>query len=244
MPCAAHLKSVFGFLSNKFVRTADEAERQKEYVFVEDDGMGGLRMAAGLREELERSPAFRDMLADLTDFMISRYETKFSKRYADTDLVLYEKYTYEDVCRLLNWPTNMTAQNIGGYFYEKQTKTLPVFVNYHKAEDAIAYEDRFISPSHLVALSKTKRRTTSADADHMFKRTAEDKDNRIYLFVRRNKKDQGEAKAFYFLGEIEARGEPIPVTLPATGDAAFEINYRLDVPVRGDIYTYITASEE
>ena len=244
MPSAAHLRSVFGFLSNKFVRTADEAERQKGYVFVEDDGKGGFRMAAGLRDELERSPAFRDMLADLTDFMISRYEMKFSKRYADTDLVLYEKYTYEDVCRLLNWPTNMTAQNIGGYFYEKQTKTLPVFVNYHKAEDAIAYEDRFISPSHLVALSKTKRRTTSADADHMFKRTYEDKDNRIYLFVRRNKKDQGEAKAFYFLGEIKAGGEPIPVTLPATGDAAFEINYRLDVPVRGDIYTYITASEE
>lgn len=200
--------------------------------------------AAELREELGRSAEFRTMLAELAGFMVSRYEARFSKRYAGTDLVLYEKYTYEDVCRLLNWPTNMNAQNIGGYFYEKTTKTMPVFVNYHKAEGAIAYEDRFVSPSHIVALSKTKRRTTSADADHIYKRTPEDKDNRILLFVRRNKEDKGEAKAFYFLGEVEAQGEPVPVTLPATGDRAFEIDYRLDVPVRSDIYAYVTMAED
>ena len=243
-PSAAHLSSVFGFLSNRFVKTADEAKQRAGMVFVEYDAALGWRMAAELREELGRSVEFRTMLAELAGFMVSRYEARFSKRYAGTDLVLYEKYTYEDVCRLLNWPTNMNAQNIGGYFYEKTTKTMPVFVNYHKAEGAIAYEDRFVSPSHIVALSKTKRRTTSADADHIYKRTPEDKDNRILLFVRRNKEDKGEAKAFYFLGEVEAQGEPVPVTLPATGDRAFEIDYRLDVPVRSDIYAYVTMAED
>lgn len=243
-PSAAHLSSVFGFLSNRFVKTADEAKQRAGMVFVEYDAALGWRIAAELREELGRSAEFRTMLAELAGFMVSRYEARFSKRYAGTDLVLYEKYTYEDVCRLLNWPTNMNAQNIGGYFYEKTTKTMPVFVNYHKAEGAIAYEDRFVSPSHIVALSKTKRRTTSADADHIYKRTPEDKDNRILLFVRRNKEDKGEAKAFYFLGEVEAQGEPVPVTLPATGDRAFEIDYRLDVPVRSDIYAYVTMAED
>ena len=243
-PSAAHLSSVFGFLSNRFVKTDDEAKQRAGMVFVEYDAALGWRMAAELREELGRSAEFRTMLAELAGFMVSRYEARFSKRYAGTDLVLYEKYTYEDVCRLLNWPTNMNAQNIGGYFYEKTTKTMPVFVNYHKAEGAIAYEDRFVSPSHIVALSKTKRRTTSADADHIYKRTPEDKDNRILLFVRRNKEDKGEAKAFYFLGEVEAQGEPVPVTLPATGDRAFEIDYRLDVPVRSDIYAYVTMAED
>ncbi len=180
-PSAVHLESVFGFLSNRFVKTAEEAKQRRDIVFVEDDGAGGMRMAEQLREELARSAEFRVMLAELAGFMVSRYEARFSRRYAGTDLVLYEKYTYEDVCRLLNWPTNMNAQNIGGYFYEKRTKTLPVFVNYHKAEDAIAYEDRFVSPSRIVALSKTKRRTTSADADHIYKRTPEDRDNRIFL---------------------------------------------------------------
>ncbi len=231
---------MLAFLSVK----AGAGRRVSEAIVIRDLLAGRPDLETGLREELGRSAEFRTMLAELAGFMVSRYEARFSKRYAGTDLVLYEKYTYEDVCRLLNWPTNMNAQNIGGYFYEKTTKTMPVFVNYHKAEGAIAYEDRFVSPSHIVALSKTKRRTTSADADHIYKRTPEDKDNRILLFVRRNKEDKGEAKAFYFLGEVEAQGEPVPVTLPATGDRAFEIDYRLDVPVRSDIYAYVTMAED
>ena len=84
----------------------------------------------------------------------------------------------------------MNAQNIGGYFYDKETRTLPVFINYEKDDDAIAYEDRFISNTELIALSKHPRRVDSTDADHFYKRTKEDKDNRIYLFVRKNKDDK------------------------------------------------------
>ena len=105
--------------------------------------------------------------------------------------------------RCRDWSHNITAQNIGGYFYDKPSRTLPVFVNYNKDEGAIAYEDHFVSENHMVALSKTKRKVNSSDADHIFKRTEEDKDNRIYLFVRKNK-DDAEAKSFYFLGEIDA----------------------------------------
>ena len=136
----------------------------------------------------------------------------------------------------------MNAQNIGGYFYDSETKTLPVFINYHKTEDAIAYEDRFVSNDRFIALSKHPRRVDSSDADHFYKRTDEDKDNKIYLFVRKNKDDK-EAKEFYFLGEIYAQGEPNPIIMEKTKDNAFEINYRLDVPVRDDIYDYIVSVE-
>ena len=134
----------------------------------------------------------------------------------------------------------MNAQNIGGYFYDVETKTLPVFINYDKTEDAIAYEDRFVTQAHLIALSKHPRKISSSDADHFFKRTEADKDNRILLFVRKNKDDK-EAKEFYFLGEVFAQGEPIPIKMEKTGDDAFEINYKLDVPVREDIYEYIVS---
>ena len=46
-------------------------------------------------------------------------------------------------------------------------------------------------------------------------------------------------KNFYFLGEIFAEGEPVPIHMESTNDDAFEIRYRLDVPVRSDIYDYI-----
>lgn len=146
----------------------------------------------------------------------------------------------KDVCRLLNWKKKMNAQNIGGYFYDAETKTLPVFINYDKSEDAIGYEDRFITKDHLVALSKKPRKVDSKDADHFFKRTEEDKDNKILLFVRKNKDDK-EAKEFYFLGEIFAFGQPHPVSITRDDKTydAFEINYKMDVPVRDDIYEYM-----
>ena len=50
-----------------------------------------------------------------------------------------------------------------------------------------------------------------------------------------------EAKEFYFLGEIFAKGSPIPIKMEKTKDDAFEINYTLDVPVRDDIYEYMTS---
>lgn len=58
--------------------------------------------------------------------------------------MLYQKYTYEDVCRLLNWETNEVPLNIGGYKYDKKTKTFPVFINYDKSEDIsdTVYSDR------------------------------------------------------------------------------------------------------
>ena len=46
-------------------------------------------------------------------------------------------------------------------------------------------------------------------------------------------------KEFYFLGEIYAEGDPKPIHMESTNDDAFEILYRLDIPVRNDIYDYI-----
>ena len=48
--------------------------------------------------------------------------------------MLYQKYTYEDVCRLLNWENNEVPLNIGGYKYDRKTKMFPVFINYDKED--------------------------------------------------------------------------------------------------------------
>ncbi|MDO4937924.1 MAG: DEAD/DEAH box helicase [Sutterellaceae bacterium] len=235
----AHLDSVYRVLTNQFARNEDERKRAMHCVFL-DTEIGDLdnwRAARRFSDLIGNNECFAEYIADLIEFVKIRYKKVYKDCYQDTALKLYERYTYEDVCRLLNWSRNMTAQNIGGYFYDQGTKTLPVFINYEKHEDAIAYEDRFVSEGQIVALSKTKRKTTSVDADHIYKRKEEDKDNRIYLFVRKNQDDH-EAKAFYFLGEVNAQGEPTPVTVQNT--QAFEIDYRLKHPVRNDIYDYLT----
>lgn len=41
------------------------------------------------------------------------------------------------------------------------------------------------------------------------------------------------------MGEIYAEGDPQPIQMTQSKRDAFEINYRLDRPVRDDIYEYI-----
>lgn len=230
-------ESVILNLTNKFPKE-EEKKKYKDCVFIEQYGEGEYHISRNFKKFLKNKD-FSGMVSELVDFGIENYKEHYSERYKDTNFQLYQKYTYEDVCRLLNWKRNMNAQNIGGYFFDKETKTLPVFINYEKADDAIAYEDRFVSSTELIALSKHPRKITSSDVTHIYKRSNEDKQNRIYLFVRKNKDDK-EAKEFYFLGEIDAVGEPFPIHMESTNDDAFEITYHLDVPVRDDIYDYIT----
>lgn len=228
-------ESVIRNLNTDFLNDT-ERKKYKDCVLVEKS-VGGYKIADSFKVLIDNNDSFSNMVKELIDYGIDNYNENYSDTYKETNFQLYQKYTYEDVCRLLNWDNNMNAQNIGGYFYESKTKTLPVFVNYEKTDDAIPFEDRFVSPDHIIALSKKPRKVTSKDADHIFKRTSEDVDNRIYLFVRKNKDDR-ESKEFYFLGEINAEGKPNPVILK-TGEDAFEINYKLDQPVREDIYDYI-----
>ena len=231
-------KSVIHNLKNQFPKE-EERRKYSDCDLVEKNTDGSYSLSSKFQKAL-LNKNFRQMILELLDFGIEQWKEKYGQIYRDTNFTLYQKYTYEDVCRLLNWNKNLNAQNIGGYYYDSETKTLPVFINYHKAEDAIAYEDRFVSEGHLIALSKHPRKITSSDAVHIYKQSEEDKNNRIFLFVRKNK-DDNEAKEFYFLGEIFAEGNPRQIYMEKTKDNAFEIDYRLDVPVRSDIYDYIVS---
>ena len=231
-------RSVIRNLKNEFPKE-EERRKYSDCDLVEKNIDGSYSLSSKFQKAL-LNKNFRQMILELLNFGIEQWKEKYGQIYRDTNFTLYQKYTYEDVCRLLNWNKNLNAQNIGGYYYDSETKTLPVFINYHKAEDAIAYEDRFVSEGHLIALSKHPRKITSSDAVHIYKQSEEDKNNRIFLFVRKNK-DDNEAKEFYFLGEIFAEGNPRQIYMEKTKDNAFEIDYRLDVPVRSDIYDYIVS---
>ena len=231
-------ESMFRNLTNEFPKE-EERKKYRSCVLIQKSSEG-FELSDNFRTLLNSNSEFADMVKEIIEYGIENYIENYADSYKNTDFSLYKKYTYEDVCRLLNWQKNLNAQNIGGYFYDSDTKTLPVFINYDKAEDAIAYEDRFVTRDSMIALSKHPRTIHSKDADHFYKRTEADKENRIYLFVRKNKDDK-ESKEFYFLGEIYAEGAPIPIIMDKTGDNAFEIKYKLDVPVRDDIYEYIVS---
>lgn len=154
-------------------------------------------------------------------------------------LVLYQKYTYEDACRLLNWERNEVPLNIGGYKYDKKTKTFPIFINYDKQDnisDTTKYEDHFVAENRLIAISKSGRSMDSEDVQNFLNATERGID--VQLFVRKNKDDKI-SKEFYYLGRVIATGNAKQFVMPNTDKTAVEIEWELETPVREDIYQYI-----
>lgn len=183
---------------------------------------------------------FYESVQEIIDFGIYRNRHDYSQRYKNTAFQLYAKYTYEDVCRLLEWEKGEVALNIGGYKYDKTTKTYPVFINYDKNDDVVdtqRYEDRLISPKKLIAISKSGRNLASEDVYTALH--AQELGVDMELFVRKNKDDKI-SKEFYYLGRIHATGKAHEFTMPNTSKKAVEIEYELETPIREDLYDYIT----
>lgn len=232
-------ENIINIMTNEFPAGASK-NTYAECIFIEkDQGDGKDYHISESFEKMLGNREFYDILKELVEFGISRFERDFSDTYKGTDFVLYQKYTYEDVCRLLNWETNEVPLNIGGYKYDKKTKTFPVFINYDKSEnisDTTKYEDHFTNSSTLIAISKSGRSISSEDVQNFLH--ADERGIQVHLFVRKNKDDKI-SKEFYYLGYMQASGKVKEFTMPNTDKTAVEIEWLLDVPVREDLYEYI-----
>lgn len=177
---------------------------------------------------------FYFQINEILDFALEKYQKYYQNKYKNTNLILYQKYTYEEVCYLLNWPQKINPNAMAGYFYEKTTHTMPVFINYIAPDKKrVDYTNEFLSNTLITAYSKSNRKLDSSDAKHIY--NANEEQNKLYLFVRKPSEDK-EAKEFYFLGEIIAQGNPEF----APKYNGFKILYKLDTPVRADIFDYLT----
>lgn len=201
-----------------------------------DDGCGP-RLTEAFATAL-RNAEFKRQVLEVLDFGIARNRLDYAETYENTNFVLNAKYTYEEVCRLMNWEKNINGQNLGGYFYDEKTDTFPVFINYDKAPDiseSIQYEDRFVSPSKFIAISKVNRTLNSPEIQRL--QAWPGNGLKTYLFMRKNKDDKG-GKEFYFLGEMHPTGKFETIKIKS-GDNAVEIEYELNAPVRQDIYEFM-----
>lgn len=230
--------NIVNIMTNEFPAGASK-KTYSQCVFIEEDGSDYKPTKSFM--QMMSNDDFYKILDELVEFGMNRYERDYKNVYDQTDLVLYQKYTYEDVCRLLNWEQNEVPLNIGGYKFDKKTKTFPVFINYDKAEDisdTTKYEDHFVPGfrDRLIAISKSGRSLQSEDVQNFL--NAKERGIRVELFVRKNKDDKI-SKEFYYLGHMTASGNAKEFTMVNTEKTAVEIEWILDVPVREDIYEYI-----
>lgn len=234
------IHNVVKVLSNNFLPAETQKKKYSQSVFVkmEED----ILFATDSFVNQLRNEIFVKLLQELLDYGIYRYKKNvYQHKYKSTDFVLYQKYSKSDVCRLLNWDKNINAQNIGGYFYDEKTKTLPIYITYRK-DDEIAdtqkYKDRFEGNSLFISTSKPgrglageKRKVDSPEVSYFY-----DKDTSKYLFLQKDKKET----EYYFMGELFIYGSPEEVYREETDDTVLEFRYSLEVPAREDLYDYFT----
>lgn len=229
--------NIVNVLTNEFT-TGSGKTTYGECIFIEKE-QDDYRISSSFSKELE-DINFYEMVNEVLEFGIYRNQLNYNERYMNTNFQLYSKYTYEDVCRLLEWEKGEVALNIGGYKYDYKTKTYPVFINYHKEDniqDTVKYEDRFLNNTKLIAISKSGRTIASEDVKTAL--NAEALGVSMELFVRKNKDDKT-SKEFYYLGKIKATGNTHEFVMINTTKTAVEIEYSLVTPIREDIYEYIT----
>ena len=233
--CAA--ENMLSLMKGEYYDCGSAGKRFKDCILLEEVN-GGYHISKVLSDALSNND-FKSELEDVIDFARARYE----KYYKSSDLFMIgQKYTYDDVFRLLDWLKNDVPLNVSGYKFDKRTKTYPVFVNYDKDEeisDTTKYEDHFLDQSTLVAISKSKRTLNSNDVQ-----TAVNSDElgvKMFLFIRKSK---DESKDFYYLGRIRhnAGGILKEFVMQNTDATAVEIEYKLDTPVEKNLYDYITSA--
>ena len=203
---------------------------------------GEVRLADGFALALE-DREFLKCIVDLVKFGLHRNAANFKKTYKDTNFVLNQKYTREEVCRLLRWEREPNYQNVGGYYYDKETKTFPVFVNYEKDPDisiTTQYHDRFVSDRSIICISKSKRTLESPEIRRLAQ--ADEVGMRCFLYLRKNKNDKDNSTEFYFLGEMHPTGTFEQIVMADGKTNAVEILYELEEPVRPDLYDYFLSS--
>ncbi len=160
-----------------------------------------------------------------------------SARFGGADsLVVGERYTRKDVCRLLNWQKNEQS-TVYGYKVDRDSNTCPIFVTYHKADDiteSTKYGDRFIDQQTLHWFTRSNRTFKSREVDAIVNHTVP-----IYLFV---KKDDAEGTDFIYLGEVTPT-DAEQTAMPGEGGLpVVTMNLELPEPIDGATFDYLTGA--
>lgn len=179
---------------------------------------------------------FKNFLMDTINYSITIFENLFNRDYYKDGLILYNKYSRKDVCRLLNWEKDLSSI-VNGY----KTKDLvtPCFVTYHKSneiESTINYNDYFINQSTFAWESRSNRKLDSSEIKGVIS------SERILLFI---KKEDGEGTDFYFMGDATIIPDSIEQSYMSVSKLpVVHFKFQLKQPVIDSIYNYITTSKK
>lgn len=178
------------------------------------------------------NPTYLKHFEDIITYALLKYENMF---HDENPFKLYEKYSREDVLRLLNWKYFMNGQNIGGY--KIKYNTCPIFVTYNKAEDisqTINYDDHFINKETFYWMSRDNRKTSSAELEPLINYNSLD----VELFIQKN---NDEGIEFYYIGKLTPlKYKQLYRNIGGKDKPIVNFTFKINTPVKDELYDYFT----
>ena len=182
---------------------------------------------------------YHKQVVDILAFAEYEYREQYYENRGIHDLVRYQKYTRQEVCRLLNW-RNDESSTLYGYKVHYETKTCPIFVTYHKdtqsIDSSIDYKDMFVSPDifqwetrNNVRLDAKEPKAIREEAGPMEK----------LLFI---KKSNDEGLSFYYIGKLRFLSNVQETKTNDNGKVlpVVQMRFKIDQSVPDDVYAYLT----
>ena len=239
--------SAYRVITKDFINSQSEKERYSDIEFIDESkaSLSHAKRVCSFYERL-RNSQFQNELATLIEYGIKRYQDMYSN-HDTNNLVLYQKYSRKDVCRILNWNKDVSSTVYG---YRIKQDTCPIFVTYEKSDDissSTMYPDEFerISSNPDIYSNKifswmTRSRVSEASPEAQQLIHAKENGLKIMLFL---KKSDGEGTDFYYMGEASPIKWEQTTIMNDKKEVLPIMNFKLELKqeVRKDIFDYFTA---
>ena len=223
-------------LAKSFINTQSEKKKYEHMEFLDPSAQDQyLRRAMAFHKQMRRSEFFEEM-SNLLAYGMRRYQDMY-RDHDEDHLVLYQKYSRKDVCRILNWEKDDSSTVYG---YRIKYNTCPIFVTYEKKDDIASstkYEDQFVDNQVFSWMTRSKVSMDSPESQQLI--NWRENGLKIYLFI---KKSDGEGTDFYYMGKATPIAWAETIITNDKGKELPIMNFKLQLEhaVRNDIYEYFT----
>lgn len=226
------LNSVEKILSLNFFDVKQGKTTKKEqygsYPLIEKEN-GEYRLSSQLLQALNDNHQFKMLFEDVLKTGLA-----LAREYnSQAQFTLYKQYDRKDVCRLLNWPKDVSAPMYGYRVGEKET---PIFITYQKDSEKkrnARYQNTLENGHSLRWYTRTPRHL---DSDEV-KRLLHNKNMKLHLFVKRS---DAAGKEFYYLGTAEIQKDSVKEEkIGLKQKCAVGMNLVLNHPLKQSIYNLL-----
>lgn len=226
------LNSVEKIISLNFFDVKQGKTTKKEqygsYPLIEKEN-GEYRLSSQLLQALNDNHQFKMLFEDVLKTGLA-----LAREYnSQAQFTLYKQYDRKDVCRLLNWPKDVSAPMYGYRVGEKET---PIFITYQKDSEKkrnARYQNTLENGHSLRWYTRTPRHL---DSDEV-KRLLHNKNMKLHLFVKRS---DAAGKEFYYLGTAEIQKDSVKEEkIGLKQKCAVGMNLVLNHPLKQSIYNLL-----